>query len=64
MTWRDYSQIKIEIVLIKVASQKNYAYYHLISGVDLLLKSQEEFHQFFKKHNGKEFIHFAKKTYL
>lgn len=35
-----------------------YAYYHLLSGSDLPLKSQDEIHAFFEKHKGAEFIAF------
>lgn len=57
--WGHYSLIKCEVELLKSAIQKRYDYYHLISGVDLLLKSQDEIHDFFNKHQGKEFIHFC-----
>lgn len=57
--WGHYSQIKCEIELLKEATKKEYAYYHLISGVDFLLKTQDEIHSFFSKNQGKEFIHFC-----
>lgn len=37
-----------------------YAYYHLISGVDLPIKSNDEIHAFFDQNEGKEFVHFSK----
>lgn len=43
--------------LLKYAcSQNKYAYYHLISGVDLPIKSQNYIHSFFKKNAGKQFV--------
>ena len=36
-----------------------YAYYHLISGVDLPIKSNDDIHAFFEKNAGKEFVHFS-----
>ena len=39
-------------------NQGEYSYYHLLSGVDLPLKSQNEIHDFFETHQGKEFIGF------
>lgn len=54
--WSTYSQIKCELELLKEASKKNYSYYHLISGVDLLLKSSDEIYAFFEKNNGSEFV--------
>ena len=57
--WGDYSQINCELLLLKEAnSNHKYDYYHLISGVDLPLKSQKEIHDFFSKNKGKEFVHF------
>ncbi len=57
--WGDYSQIRCELELLKAAVPGNYDYYHLISGVDLPLKTQEELHRFFDMHSGSQFIHFA-----
>lgn len=56
--WGDISLVKAEIILLKKASKKNYEYYHLISGSDLPIKSQDYIHDFFKRNNGKEFIDF------
>lgn len=55
--WADYSMVEAEYALFKEA-QKNgpYAYYHLLSGVDLPLKSQDYIHRFFEENQGKEFI--------
>lgn len=58
--WGDFSQIESELILLKEAVKLNYEYYHLISGVDLPLKSQDYIHDFFNKHSGKEFVHFCK----
>ncbi|NFL87190.1 glycosyl transferase [Clostridium botulinum] len=58
--WGDFSQIKCEIELIKYARiNGNYDYYHLISGVDLPLKCNNDFNEFFERYSGKEFIHFT-----
>ena len=54
--WATYSLIKGELILFKTAHSKKYAYYHLLSGVDLPLVSQNKIHDFFKKNAGKEFI--------
>ena len=35
-----------------------YAYYHLLSGADLPIKSQDYIHEFFHKNSGKEFVGF------
>lgn len=56
--WGGHSQIQCELTLLKAAISGKYQYYHLISGVDLPLKSQDEIHRFFREHNGKEFLEF------
>lgn len=61
--WGSYSQINCELELLKAASVKHYDYYHLLSGVDLPLKTQDYIHAFFQAHAGKEFIHFDSKEY-
>lgn len=54
--WGDFSQIECEYLLLKESKNKNYEYYHFISGVDLPLKTQDEIHDFFQKNNGKEIV--------
>lgn len=56
--WGDATQVKCEVFLLEKAIQKQYAYYHILSGVDLPIKTQEEIHQFFHTNIGKQFIHF------
>lgn len=57
--WGDVSVVAAEFALINFAhKQGEYAYYHLLSGVDLPLKSQNDIHDFFEAHQGKEFIGF------
>lgn len=46
--WGTVSQVYTELTLFKVATKSKHAYYHLISGVDLPLKNQDEIHEFFK----------------
>lgn len=58
--WGHVSLIAVELNLMRSAYQKGeYTYYHLISGVDLPLKSQDDIHAFFEKNAGKEFIGFG-----
>jgi len=50
----------IQLEFYKTATRTNhYQYYHLLSGVCLPLKTQDEIHAFFDQHNGKEFVHFV-----
>lgn len=58
--WADYSQVECEMYLIKevINSNDNYEYLHLISGVDMPIKSAKEIYEFFDNNKGKEFLHF------
>lgn len=59
--WGDMSLIKLEFRLFRMAFVNGpYLYYHLLSGVDLPIKSQNYIHEFFQKNCGKEFIGFSK----
>lgn len=58
--WGGHSQIQCELLLLKAALPGNYRYYHLLSGVDLPLKTQEEIHSFFRANDGTEFLEFHK----
>ncbi|PVH26029.1 beta-1,6-N-acetylglucosaminyltransferase [Sphingobacterium corticibacter] len=58
--WGDVSQIKVELLLFNTAFKHDeYAYYHLMSGVDMPLKSQDYTHAFFEHNLGTEFIGFT-----
>ena len=54
--WGSYSQIHCEMVLLKEAVKCEHAYYHLLSGMDLPIKSQNDIHTFFEKYAGLEFV--------
>lgn len=56
--WGHYSQVIVELNLLKEASSKQYAYYHLLSGVDLPIKSQTYIHNYFEKNKNREYIGF------
>ncbi len=60
VSWGGDTQIKCEVNLLRAAVPKHYAFYHLLSGVDLPLKTQDEIHAFFADHEGKNFIGFDK----
>lgn len=62
--WGHVSQIQVELRLFRSAFESGtYAYYHLISGGDLPLQSQDDIHRFFQKHSGKEFLGFSQATF-
>ncbi len=57
--WGHFSQIKAEMLLFETAFKKQfYSYYHLLSGADLPIKTQDYIHHFFSKNTGKEFVGF------
>lgn len=62
VNWGGFSQIACELTLLKAAAGHHYAYYHLLSGSDYPLKSQDEIHAFFEEHAGSEFLHFDSPT--
>ena len=55
--WGDVSVVEAEYALFHAAYGKGgYSYYHLLSGCDLPLKSQDYIHSFCEQNEGKEFI--------
>lgn len=59
VTWGGYSQIACELSLLNAAvAMGHYSYYHLLSGQDLPIKSQDRIHSFFDSCGGKEFVRF------
>lgn len=54
--WGGISIMRAELALLKEACRGTYTYYHLLSGMDLPIKSQNEIHAFFEAHEGKEFL--------
>lgn len=60
IVWGGVSQIEAELELLKEAKRKgDYIYYHLLSGQDLPLHSQNYIHKFFDKYEGYEFLTFC-----
>ena len=67
VTWGHSSQVMTELLLLQTAvngenSAEPYAYFHLLSGVDLPIKSNDEIHAFFAENQGKEFVNFERNT--
>lgn len=56
--WGHTSLMEAELLLMQTAYQSgnSYSYYHVRSGVDLPLVSQDELHTFFEQHQGYEFV--------
>lgn len=67
VSWGGESLILTEMELFRSAAGGQYAYYHLISGADFPVCSQDTIHEFFEEHDGYEFIEYwerDKKEYL
>lgn len=63
VAWGGYSQVECELSLFEHAfrhsvDNNSYDYYHLISGLDLPLKNQNEIHAFFENHNDCNFMRY------
>lgn len=56
VAWGGYSQIEAELILLKEAIKEEHSYYHLLSGVDLPIKTQDEIHSYFNTSKKKNFI--------
>lgn len=56
VAWGGYSQIEAELILLKEAVKAEHSYYHLLSGADLPIKTQNEIHDFFAVDNKKNYI--------
>ncbi|MDD5972938.1 MAG: beta-1,6-N-acetylglucosaminyltransferase [Spirochaetales bacterium] len=62
INWGGDSQWRAELFLLEQANKtKIYRYFHLLSGSDLLLHSQDYIHNFFKQYDGYEFLAFVGK---
>jgi len=59
--WCGFSMVECELLLLGAAVGGGYHYYHLLSGTDLPIKTQDEIHTFFERNSGKEFVQFISK---
>ncbi|MCQ2181885.1 MAG: beta-1,6-N-acetylglucosaminyltransferase [Bacteroidales bacterium] len=61
--WGDSSVVDAEYALFESAFANGpYSYYHLLSGADLPLKSQDYIHKFFEDNAGRQFIGYTLTT--
>lgn len=58
VNWGGFSQVQCEMFLMKQAASGLYKYYHLLSGADLPIKTQDDIWSFFEKNEGFEFVQF------
>lgn len=62
VSYCDYSQVEAIKSLLQESTSRGYDYYHIISGADLPLMRHDDFLDFFRENNGKEFVGFAQKV--
>ena len=60
--WGDLSQIECELRLLEAAAGIGYDYYHLLSGVDVPLKSREYIEEYFAERAGTNFVKFESRA--
>ncbi len=58
-----YSQIECQIELMRKAAKQKYCYYHFLCDCDLPLRTQDHILDFFKTHQGREFVHIYGKNF-
>lgn len=62
--WGHHSCAFVELELLEEATKHgHYDFYHLLSGEDLPIKSQDYIHGFFDANKGKEFVRFQSETF-
>lgn len=58
--WGDLSLTKVELLLFETAyNGGKYTYFHLLSGIDLPIQTQDYIHHFFDVNNGCEFVGYS-----
>lgn len=62
ITWEGYSVTDCIFRLIEEAVKTHHNYYHLLSGMDLPIKSQDFIHDFFENHGDLEYIEFDQRA--
>lgn len=56
--WGSFELVQTELFLFKKAYSEHFDYYHLLSGTDLPIKTQDEIDAFFTQNYGYQFVHF------
>ena len=58
ISWGHHSLVECELSLLRAAVKESYDYYHLLSGVDVPVKSRAYIEAFFQNAGGMNFINF------
>ncbi len=65
ISWGGYSIVKAEFELLNTAIHAGaYCYYHLISSMDLPVRTNDEIHAFFDRNQGKEFVRLSEACHI
>jgi len=59
ISWGDFSMVEAELSLLKAALPGNYDYFHLLSGVDVPIKTREYIEGYFEDNNNINYVNFA-----
>ena len=57
VSWGHYSQVECELILLKAALPGHYDYYHLLSGVDVPVKTRSQIEEYFTRAPGVNYLH-------
>ncbi len=60
ISWGHDSLAECELILLRAAAERRYDYYHLLSGVDMPIKSREYIESFFNGSDGTNYLNFER----
>ncbi len=58
VSWGDFSMVEAELALLRTAVPGEYDYYHLLSGVDVPVKTRRYIEEYFTRCPGRNYISF------
>ena len=58
ISWGDFSMVEAELALLRAAVPGEYDYYHLLSGVDVPVKTRRYIEEYFTRCPGRNYISF------
>ncbi len=59
ISWGDFSMVEAELSLLKAALPGDYDYFHLLSGVDVPIKTREYIEGYFEDNDNINYVNFA-----
>lgn len=62
ISWGHYSLVECELNLLRAAAAGEYDYYHLLSGVDLPVKSRRYIEEYFLRFPGRNYLNYQMET--